>query len=266
MSATTLYSPPNLSFDNLSRVDASARFGFSSPSSFTASFPSVLVSLSGPIAPTLSQEKPNKSTLEVHVRPLSNVPGTQEKFFANILGSILECAIIGSANPRTVLQFVVQVLVPQAKYTGFRGNWQRDKLLASMVNASTLALLNASSIPMRGMLCAVSVGKSREGSFVVDMDDAQSETASAFGCFSFLFSGTTGSACVWTNWRSIEDGIDESELDVVKVLALEGARDVWMKMKELVGKREGLGLPEEEKNQMDVKEEKGVIDDDKMEI
>ncbi|THV06991.1 hypothetical protein K435DRAFT_710708 [Dendrothele bispora CBS 962.96] len=267
MSTTTEIA--TLSFDNLSRVDASARFGFpSSSSSSTEDFPSVLVSLTGPIAPLLSQEKPNKSTLEVYVRPLSNVPGTQEKFFAGVLGPILECAIVGSVHPRTLLQVVVQVLAPQRRHSGVGSNLWRDKLLASMVNASTLAFLNASSIPLRGVLCAVSVGMNGDGKLITNPSEEEAGNFSASGCFAFLFSDVTSATCVWSNWRSFNGNIDQYELQEAKSLALSGTKEIRMRIKELVGKREGLDFPAEEGGEKDVRmeEPKEAIDDEKMEI
>ncbi|KAF5360178.1 hypothetical protein D9758_011339 [Tetrapyrgos nigripes] len=280
---STLRCPPTLSFDSLSRVDAAARFGFASSASQNP-FPTVLVSVSGPIAPTLSQEKPNKSTLEVLVRPLSNVPGTQEKYLASILSSVLECSILGTANPRTLIQVVVQVLVPQGRYTGVGGVGivGRDKVLASMINASTLTMLNASSIPMRGVVCAVVVGrKSKSGStsssssrYVVDPADEESSSLDASGCFAFLFSdvlgkktvNAAGSTCLWTSWRCYEGGIDEAELKEAKSVALEGAKEIWGYIRNLVGKREGLEvrMAEDVKESHEDASEQG--DDDKMEI
>ncbi|KAF5346237.1 hypothetical protein D9758_014395 [Tetrapyrgos nigripes] len=239
---STLRYPPTLSFDSLSRADAAARFGFTSSASQNP-FPTVLVSLSGPIAPTLSQEKLNKSTLQVLVRPLSNVPGTQEKYLANIFSSVLECSILGTANPRTLIQVVAQVLVPQGRYTGVgAGTVGRDKVLASVINASTLTMLNASSIPMRGVVCAVVVGRkqksgptSSSSKYIVDPTDEESNSLDASGCFAFLFSdvlgkkttGAAGSTCLWTSWHCYEGGIDETELEEVKGVGLEGAKEIW---------------------------------------
>ncbi|THU79494.1 hypothetical protein K435DRAFT_768693 [Dendrothele bispora CBS 962.96] len=108
-----------------------------------------------------------------------------------------------------------------------------------MVNASTLAFLNASSVPLRGVVCAVSVGMSRGGKLIVNPEEEGEGNFSASGCFAFLFSEVTVATCVWSNWRSFSGNIDENEFQEAKSLALSGTKEVWVGMKKLVERREG---------------------------
>ncbi|KAE9403803.1 hypothetical protein BT96DRAFT_781673, partial [Gymnopus androsaceus JB14] len=212
-----------LSFDSLSRVDGSARFGF-------GLYPQFLTSVSGPIEARLASEQPSQTTIEVHVRPLSNVPGTESKKAAVILKEVIQRQVIMEANPRTLVQFVVQALVPvkTSKIT--------DELMAGMINSCTLSLLNTVSVPMRGVICAVSVGRDETSSYVVQPAEAQ--LLNAGGCFAFLFSDSDDSytsSCVWTNWRSLRPhsnaSIGENDLVGARNTARVAAREVWERIK-----------------------------------
>ncbi|KAK0476703.1 exosome component Rrp46 [Armillaria novae-zelandiae] len=184
----------SVDFDDLARVDGSARFGFG-PENIA------LASLSGPIEVRLSAENPSKATLDVHLRPLSNVSATESKSLASAIASALTPSLLLTQNPRTLVQLVVQALSLPPKA------WQ-DGLTAAMINASTLAFLNAASIPMKGIVCAVTVGR----------------------------------LCVWTNWRSFSGGFEETDLVQARNIASESAREVWSKMKLCVNYREQPGL------------------------
>ncbi|KAJ3796992.1 hypothetical protein GGU11DRAFT_102021 [Lentinula aff. detonsa] len=222
-----------LSFDSLSRVDASARFGF-------GSCPQYLTSISGPIEVRLAAEQPSQATIEVHVRPLTNVPGTESKTVAVILKEVIQMEVIVEANPRTLIQLVVQALVPTPKVT--------DELVAAMINCCTLSLLNAGSIPMRGVICAVSVARvssvnGEESIYKIQPVEEHPSRIQATGCFAFLFSdsyssNTYSSSCVWTSWRSLHPGslkaVEESELARARDAAQKPAREVWERMKSLV--------------------------------
>ncbi|KAF8824424.1 hypothetical protein HHX47_DHR8000112 [Lentinula edodes] len=227
-----------LSFDSLSRVDGSARFGF-------GLYPQYLTSISGPIEVRLASEQPSQSTIEVHVRPLTNVPGTESKKAAVILKEILQMEVIMEANPRTLIQFVVQALVPTPNVT--------DELVAAMINCCTLSLLNAGSVPMRGVICAVSVARFSppvQGGIPIYKVQSTEEPISrleATGCFAFLFSdsassSTYASSCIWTNWHSSYSGsakaVDEDDLVRARDVARSAAREVWDRMKLLIEERE----------------------------
>ncbi|KAJ7268057.1 hypothetical protein C8J57DRAFT_1131706 [Mycena rebaudengoi] len=200
----------NVNLDGLARVDGSARFGFGDTLA--------LASVSGPIEVRLAAENPSSSTFEVLIRPLSNVPATQSKSLASTVRSALVPSLILSQNPRTLVQLVIQGLSPTPpKFP--------DGLVSAMINASTLALLSAGSIPMKGVVCAVAVGRIKSTLVIDPSDDEQLD---ASGCFAFLFgNGLDDARCVWTNWKS-PASFDEAELSSAKSLASVAARSVWL--------------------------------------
>ena len=192
----------HLSYQHLARTDGSARFGFGSN-------PHALASLSGPIEVRLAAELPSQATFEVYVRPLSNVPATEAKALASIVKSALSPALILSRNPRTLVQLVVQALSPS------RGRGDGSVMVAAMINAATLAFLNAGSVPMKGIICAVPVGRRVGGELVVDPSEEEVEVE-ATGCFAFLVTRKVGhqettASCVHTSWR--EGGVGSSGSD-----------------------------------------------------
>ncbi|KAG2134532.1 hypothetical protein DEU56DRAFT_809589 [Suillus clintonianus] len=236
MSPTTLGSITISCEEGLDGVDGSARFSFR-PSC------SALASVSGPIAARLAAEHPAHATVEVHVRPLSSVPGTAEKSRGMAIREIVERSCLLAQHPRTLIQVVVQALTnPTAGHA----------LLAAEINACTLALINAGSIAMRGVVCAVSVGRVKKGNVVsVEVDTADDAVLEGGGCFAFLFgfalSGPIkGSAppCedVWSIY-SVRPGssFDEAELVRAKEVAREAAAEVWQCMKDSIRHQKMVG-------------------------
>jgi exosome complex component RRP46 len=71
---------------------------------------------------------------------------------------------------------------------------------ATHVNAASLALLNAASIPMRGVVCATAVGITAAGEPVLDPADGECVRA---GCFAFFFSEVEApeGEVVWADWK-----------------------------------------------------------------
>jgi exosome complex component RRP46 len=131
-----------------------------------------------------------------------------------------------------------------------------------MINASTLALLN-SAVPMRGVVCAVSVAHhlppwSTEADLVLDPTEDQLRSSRASGCFAFLVASNSTSAQnsigdedvteVWSSWQSMTS-FDESELLAAKSLAKVGAKAVWMKMKESLALMESSSCDVEDQNE-----------------
>jgi exosome complex component RRP46 len=173
--------PIHISFDALSGVDGSARFSFGPATA--------LASVSGPIAARLATENPARAAIDLHVRPLSSVPGTTEKHAGVALKGILERACILAQHPRTLIQVVVQALSPLSSSRSSQGvDVDVDVLLAAEINACSLALLNAGSIPMRGVVCAVAVAQPTSSSQPqLVMGGGGSSHAEYTGCFAFLF-------------------------------------------------------------------------------
>ncbi|KAH7890161.1 exosome component Rrp46 [Phlebopus sp. FC_14] len=224
----SLLRPIHISFDALAGVDGSARFSFGDTSSS-------LASVSGPIAARLAAEHPSRSTVEVHVRPLSSVPGTTEKRLSTSLKGIIERACVLSQNPRTLIQVVVQALSSRST----------SALVASEINACSLALVNAGSIPMRGVVCAVAVGRRRVGDEVgLVLDPLDESKINGGGCFAFLFgvtregvqSNIPPSKMIWTDYRAgVGESIDAREITQATELARKGAADVWVEIKKSLG-------------------------------
>ncbi|KAF9233801.1 ribosomal protein S5 domain 2-type protein [Melanogaster broomeanus] len=216
--------PIKISFDALSGVDGSARFSFGATCT-------ALASVSGPIAARLAAEHPARATVEVHVRPLSLVPGTTEKYLGAAFKGIVERACVLNQHPRTLIQVVLQAL-----------SRPTNALIAAEINACSLALVNAGSVPMRGVACAVSVGRRRSGSqteLVLDPED-ESELLGG-GCFAFLFgvdelpaeSDIPPSKMIWTNYcAGVGASFSSAQLAQAEELASKGAAEVWIKMKE----------------------------------
>ncbi|KAL0566344.1 hypothetical protein V5O48_015671 [Marasmius crinis-equi] len=273
----TVSSPTfTLSFDTLSRVDGSARFGFG-----PSSQPQALASVSGPIEVRLLAEQASQATLEVTIRPISNVPATESKLLGGAVAGATEPSLVLGANPRTLVQVVVQMLQSLKGSDEGGGKAGKDGMVAAIVNATTLALLNAGSIPMRGVVCAVSVGlldvdEGGEKTYIVNPDTTTTELIGS-GCFAFLFSdfeptSQNGATCVWSNWRRFGGGggFDEEEILKTREIAREGAREVWRAVKKLVEETElrtGTGeIPLPQKKPMKISTKQEDDEDARMEI
>lgn len=226
----TCIRPTKISYDALAGVDGSARFTFGETCS-------ALASVSGPIAARPASEHPARATVEVHVRPLSLVPGTTEKFLGAAFKGILERACILGQHPRTLIQLVVQALSQPSQ-----------ALVAAEINACSLALVNGGSIPMRGVVCAVAVGLRKKDGHRTEfiLDPVEESKLDGVGCFAFLFGigpalaqgGLPPSELLWSNFRTSGGSIvslDASELAQATSLARKGATEVWLCMKKSLG-------------------------------
>ncbi|KAG1853481.1 exosome component Rrp46 [Suillus subalutaceus] len=223
MSSTALQSISISCEEGLDGVDGSARFSFC-PSC------SALASVSGPIAARLAAEHPARATVEVHVRPLSSVPGTAEKSRGMAIREIVERSCLLAQHPRTLIQVVVQALTnPTPGYA----------LLAAEINACTLALINTGSIAMRGVVCAVSVRRVKKGSVVsveVDIaDDAVREGGPIKG-------SVPPCEDVWSTYSARPgSSFDQAELVRAKEVAREAAAEVWQCMKNNIPHQKMVG-------------------------
>lgn len=236
-----------------------------------------LASISGPIEVRPAQENPSQATLDVQIRPLAAIAGTDSKALAATLKTIFTPSLFLSHHPRTLIQIVGQALCGSESGTGLgsAGRGWNASLTASLVNATTAALINAGSIPMRGVVCAVAVGRLQfnDEELILDPEEVELSRLSGSGCFAFLFSSLLADAAssdvppsslLWTNYTTSAP-FDVTELARARKLAEKGAQQVWQAMKasissgggevavEDVGKREPLA------GAMDV-------DDDKVEI
>lgn len=189
-----------------------------------------LASVSGPIEIRLASELPSKATFEVLVRPLSNVPATEAKLLAATIRATLEPSLILTKNPRTLVQLAIQSLSSASTSA-----W-KDTLTAAMINASTLAFLQAASVPMHGVVAAVAVGRLSDGSLIVDPSEDETGTLQACGGFAFMFSGAThlkksDTDCVWSSWKSTTGRYSQDELFKARELARIGATAVYDEMR-----------------------------------
>lgn len=252
-----------------------------------------LVSISGPIEARLASESPSQATLDIHVRPLAANPGTDAKALAAVLKTVLTPSILLSQHPRTLIQIVGQAFSGNESGSGMGsvGRGWNASLIATLINATTTALLSAGSIPMKGVVCAVAVGRlPHDGTTATRLilDPSESELASltGSGCFAFLFSTLSDTptssqayvpscALIWSNYGTTSSGtsFDQAELASAKQLAEAGATAVWHRLKQSVADLESRvavhtpfgGKKGKEKT---VKKENvpAEIDDEKMEI
>ena len=215
---------------------------------------SSLVSVSGPIEVRPAAELPSQAALEVSIRPLAGLPGTDSKALSSILKSILSSFLLLSQHPRTLVQVVCQALSGNetGSGSGSAGRGWNASLIASLVNASTAALLSASSVPMNGVVCAVAIGrvanpKASQSTLILDPSEAELPPLAGGGCFAFLISSTLTSqnknpsdsdvppvSLIWTNYTAVGPLFDESELAEAQRLAEVGATEVWRKLKESI--------------------------------
>ncbi|KAF8638318.1 hypothetical protein AX17_002338 [Amanita inopinata Kibby_2008] len=264
--------PIQIAFDGLARVDGSARFAFGKTAA--------LASVSGPIEARLSAENPSQATFQVHLRPLSGVPATDARSIASSIRAALTPSLVLTQNPRALVQLTLQPLslsqLPNPG-TSMGGVGSDHTLPAALINASTLALINAGSIPMRGTVVAVSVGLSAStGQLIIDPDEEQQLELTAAGCFAFLFADDD-IHCVWTSWKDVAKSarpVKDGDISQARQLACAAARNIKDEMKaQLVnmGKKNQINIPPPPlKHAANVQEDNqkpmDIDDDEKMEI
>lgn len=168
--------------------------------------------------------------------------GTESKALASSLRSALLPSMILTNNPRTLIQLVAQSLTPihNDTFTGPRSSLRLNpSLVASIINASSLALMNTSSFPMRGVVCAVAVGRLKNShALVVDPSEDELPILDGGGTFSFLVTALPQGAQAitqlgWSNWNAAP--FREEELLSATQLAQEASELVYKQMKEAVG-------------------------------
>ncbi|KAG8704409.1 exosome non-catalytic core subunit rrp46 [Ceratobasidium sp. 394] len=227
----------------LARVDGSARFSFGGCRA--------LASVTGPVEVRQLIELPDRATFEVAVRPVAGVPATPEKALAKHIHDILRPTLLLSQHPRSLVQLTVLSLSPSPSPARLspsnsysRPSPHQACYAATHVNAASLALLNAASIPMRGVVCAVAVGVTEAGDPVLDPADGECVRA---GCFAFFFSEVDApeGEVVWADWKG---ATSKDEYERATSLARAGAKGVLAQvraeMPTLGGKRPGTSKDE----------------------
>ncbi|PSS37452.1 hypothetical protein PHLCEN_2v659 [Hermanssonia centrifuga] len=240
-------------------------------------------------------ESPSQATLEIHIRPLASLPGTDSRALASTLKAILSPALLLSQHPRTLIQLVGQALCGSDSGSGFGsvGRGWNASLVASLVNASSAALINASSVPMKGTVCAVAVGRlpgldnTSAPTPVLDPSEKELPYLVGGGCFAFMFSSTLPSAKIsqsdtpnasllWTNYTASRGPLTNGEFTHAQQLAEKAAGQIWKRMKTSVAQRKTKvsvsGLKREKKKAQETSlkaESEGTDeheDDEKIEI
>ncbi|ADV24392.1 hypothetical protein I305_05016 [Cryptococcus gattii E566] len=216
--------PLHLSIGELDRADGSARFAFGSNA--------VLASCSGPIEVRLREELPDKATFEVNHRPLEGVGATPSRALVTTLETIFPPVLSLEKHPRSLVQLVVQSLMPstcRAVYGSVIGTegvgaeqntWpatdndeyayvpesKRDAARispaagytftarAASINASTLALLSAGTISILALPVAVALVVTTEGSMMLDPEADEEKQAKARFGFGWAWGAIFGTA------------------------------------------------------------------------
>jgi exosome complex component RRP46 len=173
--------------------------------------------------------------------------GTDSKSIATVLRTLLAPCLVLTQNPRTLIQLVVQALQPTSLHSD-------PSLTAAFINASSLALLRASSFPMLGVVCAASVGRVKEchldteselDKFLLDPTHREAQQCDAIGCVAVMFGATSRARegaegmdedredlegeTVWSSFRGISL---QSDYDAILRLAKAGARSVYNAMRD----------------------------------
>ena len=239
-----------------------------------------LASLSGPIEVRTNQESPSTATLEISIRPLASLPGTNSRALATTLKAVLVPSLLLNHHPRTLVQIVGQALCGNDSGSGLgsTGRGWNASLVASLVNACSAALINAGSVPMKGVVCAVAVGRLPDGAgahaMVLDPSEAELPSLVGGGCFVFMFSSVLPhpkktadvpqAALLWTNYTATSGTIEDSEFAEAQELALEGAERIWRTFKDSIshhGEHEAEDIKAEKSRQSSPE-----VDDAEMEI
>jgi exosome complex component RRP46 len=137
-------------------------------------------------------------------------------------------------HPRTLVQLVIQILSPL----------EEPGAVATSINAAACALLAAGSVPMAGVLAAVTIGRRGRDSTLM-LNPTSYEELSGLGYLAFLFSGQGESAArpIWSSYVVSPGAIEWSsdELDSAVMLAKKGADSVRDLMKASLGQLERQG-------------------------
>jgi exosome complex component RRP46 len=114
-------------------------------------------------------------------------------------------------------------------------------MAAALINAGSLALLDTGTIPLTGVIVAISVGVVLDKgarSIVVDPDDEETMDLVGGGVFAFIFAGTHGKIeplgppgrVVWCSW---EGEFHTQEVERAESLALEAASKVLGRFRQI---------------------------------
>ncbi|NWU06063.1 EXOS5 protein, partial [Cephalopterus ornatus] len=126
----------------------------------------VLVGLYGPAETKLSKELPDRTALEVLLRPKVGLPGVPERSREQQLRQTCEAVVLGVLHPRTAVTLVLQVLS------------DAGSLLSCCLNASCMGLLDA-GLPLSSLFCGVTCALAPDGTITLDPTARQEQEARA---------------------------------------------------------------------------------------
>ncbi|KAA8914509.1 ribosomal protein S5 domain 2-type protein [Sphaerosporella brunnea] len=211
----------------LPRADGSATF----KSGLTA----VVASVSGPMEVKARDELPDKTFIEVIVRPAVGVGGTRERALESRLLAALSPLIILTHHPRTLLQINIQI-VEAADHT------DAIALLPVCINAATLALIDAGT-PLKSVLVATTVLLDAEGQVVGEKVKGGSRHVLGFvrdgKC---VFVESMGAFDEKAFGNAVQKGMSECALDAGDAMEVDGAETVGMVIRHAVEKKVGLDM------------------------
>ncbi|RKP15373.1 ribosomal protein S5 domain 2-type protein [Piptocephalis cylindrospora] len=159
-------------FATLPRTDGSSSFAFGPTSAVAGAH--------GPIESRLSQEHPDRATLEVTYLPAAGIADTRSRVVEGSIRGALESLCLLGQYPRTLIQVAIQGVATEGAE------------LATAANAATLALMDA-GIPMKTLFlttsCAVMEGFDQAGHLILDPSSEEAKEATSVHTVGFDGSG-----------------------------------------------------------------------------
>ncbi|XP_050295066.1 exosome complex component RRP46 [Anthonomus grandis grandis] len=136
----------------------------------------VIAGIYGPIEEKMQKIQIDKATVECIYRPVSGLPGLQDRFREHLIRNICATAVASSLYPRTGVVINIQEMQ------------NHGQTISCAINAACMACLD-SGIDMKFIFAAVScfLTKDEEFSFSPPMNES-----SLKGLFVFVFNNTSG--------------------------------------------------------------------------
>lgn len=164
----------------------------------------MLAGASGPISTRKRHEEPDRSILEVNVRPVWAIPAARLHLetAARLLKGLLQTVLLSRMHPRCRFVVTVQEIIreteppPRLSPSGRLGPtpspnslaWEMSaSTLAMAMNASVLALIDSGTCPMSGVPIAIAVAASASARDVLLLDPTAREEREARAVFLFGF-------------------------------------------------------------------------------
>ncbi|KAF8253842.1 ribosomal protein S5 domain 2-like protein [Wilcoxina mikolae CBS 423.85] len=201
----------------LPRADGSA--------TFKSGLTTVIASVNGPMEVKSRDELPDKTFIEVNVRPAIGVGGTRERALESRIISALSPLILRTYHPRTLLQIAVQLVEAE-------DHSDTTAILPVCLNAATLALIDAGT-PLASVLIATTV--------FLDADEGGN------GGSKHVLAYAKGGRCVFAESigsfdeaefaRAVEEGRRECALDAREDVDMDRKETVGMVVRRVIEKK-----------------------------